>query len=82
MALKTGFRLGSPEQGIEQQWFAERYHAPSDDLDQPVDLTAMGQYVELMSNLLIRVANREDPPAWAANSFFATLTTRKSPASD
>ena len=82
VALKTGFRLGSPEQGIEQQWFAERYHAPSDDLNQPVDLTAMGQYVELMSNLLIRVANREDPPAWAANSFFATLTTRKSPASD
>jgi Peptidase family M28 len=79
VALKTGFTIGSPEQTIERQWFAERYHAPADDLVQPVDLTAAGRYVELMTNLLIRVANREDPPAWNANSFFATLAARKSP---
>jgi Peptidase family M28 len=73
VALKTGFAPGSLEQQIERQWFAQRYHAVSDDLSQPVDLTAVGDFVELMTGLLIRVANRETAPAWNADSFFATL---------
>lgn len=73
VALKTGFLPGSPQQQIERQWFAQRYHAVSDDLSQPVDLAAVGHFVELMTGLLIRVANRETTPAWNADSFFGTL---------
>src|SRR5262249_52968728 len=40
IAMKVGFESGSPEQKIFKDWLTERYHAPSDDADQPVDLSA------------------------------------------
>ena len=43
VAMKVGFAPGSPEAVTEKKWLTERYHAPSDDLDQPVDLAAAGQ---------------------------------------
>ena len=37
IALKVGFVKGSPEEQLSKKWLGERYHAPSDDLNQPVD---------------------------------------------
>jgi len=34
--LKFGNEKGSQEEAIEKKWLTERYHAPSDDLNQPV----------------------------------------------
>jgi Zn-dependent M28 family amino/carboxypeptidase len=70
LALKVGFLPDTPEAGIEQKWFAERYHAPEDDLGQPVDLTAMGKYSELLQRLTLRVADRDGAPAWNKSSAF------------
>ncbi len=42
LALKVGFDKGSPEEQIAKKWLTERYHAPSDDLNQPVDKQAAG----------------------------------------
>jgi hypothetical protein len=70
LALKIGFEPGSPEAEIEKKWFAERYHAVGDDLDQPVDLTAMGKYSELLQRLALRVADRDGAPAWNKGSAF------------
>src|SRR5262245_30047483 len=36
-SLKVGFTKGTPEHEIVKRWRAERYHAPSDDLQQPID---------------------------------------------
>jgi hypothetical protein len=47
-----------------------RYHAPSDDLSQPVDLKAAGQYNRLMMTLAEAVANGAARPKWKADSFF------------
>jgi hypothetical protein len=47
-----------------------RYHAPSDDLNQPVDLKAAGQYNRLMMSLAETVANNPARPKWKADSFF------------
>jgi hypothetical protein len=70
LALKVGFEPDSPEAEIEKKWFAERYHAVGDDLDQPVDLGAMGKYSELLQQLTLRVANRDNAPAWNRGSAF------------
>jgi len=40
LAMKVGFELNTPEAAIAQKWTAERYHLPSDDLNQPVDRDA------------------------------------------
>jgi Zn-dependent M28 family amino/carboxypeptidase len=73
LALKIGYKPGSPEEAIDQKWFQERYHAPSDDLAQPVDFGAMGLYAELMQRLTLRVANAAQAPSWNQSSVFASI---------
>ncbi len=79
LALKVGYVPGSPEEAIDQKWFKERYHAPADDLAQPVDFGAMGLYAELMQRLTLRVANAATTPAWRESSVFATIPKAAAP---
>ena len=64
------FEPGSPEQKIFKDWLTNRYHAPSDDLSQPVDLQAAALYEQISRQLLISVANSDTHPKWAPDSFF------------
>lgn len=70
LAMKVGYAEKSPEAAIAAKWTAERYHAPSDDLNQPVDLSAADKYIDVMVDLTVSVANRKDRPAWNESSFF------------
>ncbi|HEV8491970.1 MAG TPA: peptidase M28, partial [Candidatus Angelobacter sp.] len=70
LAMKVGFEKGSPQQEIFKNWLTQRYHAPSDDLDQPVDLGAAGKYEEIVRAMMIRAANDPVRPQWKTNSFF------------
>jgi hypothetical protein len=70
LALKVGFDKGSPEEALAKKWLTERYHAPSDDLAQPVDKLAAGAFDMLVAKLLERVANRDERPRWKDTSFF------------
>jgi hypothetical protein len=70
LALKVGFDKGSPEEKLVKQWLTERYHAPSDDVNQPVDRQAAGKFDVLVARLLERVANRDTRPRWKDSSFF------------
>jgi Zn-dependent M28 family amino/carboxypeptidase len=70
LALKVGYDKGSAEEGIAKKWLTERYHAPSDDLAQPVDKRAAGAFDALVARLLERVANRDTRPQWKETSFF------------
>jgi Zn-dependent M28 family amino/carboxypeptidase len=70
LALKVGFDKGSPEEALAKKWLTERYHAPSDDLAQPVDKLAAGAFDVLVAKLLERVANRDERPRWKDTSFF------------
>jgi len=70
LAMGVGFEKGSPEQQIFKNWLTQRYHAPSDDLNQPVDLAAAGKYEEIIRALMVRAADEERRPQWKANSFF------------
>jgi len=61
----------SPEQKqIFRDWLSHRYHAPSDDLDQPVDLASAAQYEEVVRALMITVADNTQRPQWKPESFF------------
>jgi hypothetical protein len=70
LALKFGFDMHSPEDVIVKKWMKERYHAPSDDLAQPVDKQAAGAFDVLVAKLLERIANRDQRPRWTDTSFF------------
>ncbi|HET7873549.1 MAG TPA: M28 family peptidase, partial [Terriglobales bacterium] len=70
LAMKVGFDKDSPEQQLFKNWLTQRYHAPSDDLDQPVDLAAAATYEEIVRSLMLRVANEEKRPQWNSDSFF------------
>jgi Zn-dependent M28 family amino/carboxypeptidase len=73
LATKIGVQPDSPEAEIERKWQMERYHAVGDDLDQPVDLEAMGAYQDLVKRLALRVANRPQAPRWHDSSVFSKL---------
>jgi hypothetical protein len=70
VVMSIGYEKGSPEEQNVLKWLKERYHAPSDDLDQPVNLEAAGKYEEILTNLLIATANAEHRPEWKETSFF------------
>jgi Zn-dependent M28 family amino/carboxypeptidase len=68
--MDVGFELGTPEQKTFKEWLTNRYHAPSDDIDQPVDLKAAAMYEEIVRRLLIETANTAARPQWKPDSFF------------
>jgi Zn-dependent M28 family amino/carboxypeptidase len=68
--MELGAEPGSPQQKILKDWLTQRYHAPSDDINQPVDLAAAAKYEEIVRGLLINVADSEHRPEWKPDSFF------------
>jgi len=70
VTFKFGYVKGSPEEKLAKDWLRERYHAPSDDLNQPVDKPAAAKYNRLMLDLGMRLADASARPHWNADSFF------------
>jgi Zn-dependent M28 family amino/carboxypeptidase len=70
LAMKVGYDANTPQAATAAKWTAERYHAPSDDLNQPIDSSAAGKYVDVVRELAVRIANRPDRPRWNDSSFF------------
>jgi Zn-dependent M28 family amino/carboxypeptidase len=77
IAMKVGFTSGSPDAEMAKKWLTERYHAPSDDLNQPVDLIAAGKFEDIVQGLTVRVANDPHRPEWKGDSFFRRFVRDK-----
>jgi Zn-dependent M28 family amino/carboxypeptidase len=75
LKMDVGYAPGSPEQKIFKNWLTNRYHAPSDDVNQPVELSAAALYEEIVRRLLIETANTPARPQWNADSFFRRYAT-------
>jgi Zn-dependent M28 family amino/carboxypeptidase len=75
LAFKFGYEPGSPEEGTAKNWLQNRYHAPSDDLNQPVDTAAAAKFNRILLELGTKVANAKDRPQWNPNSFFRRFAT-------
>ncbi len=71
LAFKFAAPPGSEEARIQKEWLTKRYHAPSDDTSQPVDLASAARFNDFIAALLERVADDAARPAWNADSFFA-----------
>jgi hypothetical protein len=74
--LSLGWEPGSADDQTVTKWFQERYHAPSDDLGQAVDLEAADRFNNLMTRLTIAIANAEAKPRWREDSFFRKFAER------
>jgi hypothetical protein len=70
LAFKFGYEFGTPEDKIFHDWIRDRYHKPSDDLNQPVDKAAAAQFNHIIANLLETVADAPVRPRWKDDSFF------------
>ncbi len=77
LAMKVGYTKGSPEEATAMKWLHERYHAPSDDLNQTVDLEAAGKFETMVADIALRVADAAKPPAWNSDSFFERFAAGK-----
>jgi len=64
------YDANSPEARTFKDWLTQRYHAPSDDTDQPVKLHAAALYEQIVRRLLVDTANDAQRPQWKADSFF------------
>ena len=69
-----GYAKGSPEEVIYRRWYAERYHSPADDLNQPWDPIAAAKFNEFFDRLVVKLANDPERPAWRTESPFANLS--------
>ncbi len=69
------YEPGSPEQKLFKGWLTNRYHAPSDDANQPINLDAAALYEEIAHKLLVDTANAGTAPKWNEDSFFKRYAT-------
>src|SRR5581483_719004 len=70
VAFKFGYVPGYPEEKIFKDWYTNRYHGVTDDVNQPVDTAAAAQFNAILQSLAVRVANTNQPPSWKPDSFF------------
>ncbi len=70
LAFKVGYTKGSPEEKIAKTWLKERYHAPSDDIHQPVDKACAAKFNAVVLEMAKTVADRPERPRWNTDSFF------------
>ena len=70
LAFKFGYQFGTPEDKIFHDFVRDRYHKPSDDLNQPVDKASAAKFNRIIVSLLERVADSAARPQWKDNSFF------------
>jgi Zn-dependent M28 family amino/carboxypeptidase len=70
LAFKFGYEFGTPEDKIFHDWVRDRYHKPSDDLNQPVDKASAAKFDRIIASLLQRVADGAARPQWKDDSFF------------
>jgi Zn-dependent M28 family amino/carboxypeptidase len=72
------YEANSPESKTFKDWLTERYHAPSDDIDQPVDLHTAALYEEIVRRLLVDTSDASERPEWKPDSFFRRYAAAQS----
>jgi Zn-dependent M28 family amino/carboxypeptidase len=79
LMVDIGAAADSPEAATLKAWRTERYHAPSDDANQPVNLATAAGYEEVIRALVIEVANDPKLPQWKQDSFFRRYAATANP---
>ena len=63
---------------LHKEWLRTRYHAPSDDLRQPIDYSAALLLAEFDFRLGLALANRTERPKWKPGDYFGEKFGRPS----
>jgi hypothetical protein len=58
---------GSANERVTRRWYAERYHAPSDDLEQPWNPRTVAAFNEFVARLVEMVAGARERPEWSGS---------------
>ncbi|MFS0772837.1 M28 family peptidase [Sphingomonas sp. 1P08PE] len=75
VSLKAGPAGGSDDR---QRAFARTtYHTPADDLTQPIEWASAPLFARLNADILRRIADADDRPAWNPGDFFGERAKRK-----
>lgn len=79
-AFVFGYRPGSRSEQIYRQWYRTGYHKPQDDLNQLMDWKAAADFNRFFYQLVERVADQPQAPAWKPGSALReALAARKRP---
>jgi hypothetical protein len=76
IAIWAGFTARDPKvdgRKFFDNWIANRYHAPSDDMDQPMDLRATTQFLRLNFLVGYEVSQQRKRPTWNRGDFFGGM---------
>ncbi|NTX54755.1 M28 family metallopeptidase [Myxococcus sp. CA039A] len=79
LSFKFGYAPGSPEERTFKDWYTRHYHAPSDDLRQPIHKDGAIKFVQLLTDLTRTVANAPERPRWNDDSFFRRFARTNTP---
>jgi Zn-dependent M28 family amino/carboxypeptidase len=80
LAFKFGFRKDTPEFQIEHDWRANRYHSPSDDVNQPgVMKEEAVKLDDFVASIALRTANAAGRPSWLESSVFRRFSANPEP---
>jgi Zn-dependent M28 family amino/carboxypeptidase len=71
-----GYDPGSPEEAVYRRWYAERYHSPSDDINQPWDPPAAAKFNDFFARVVEAVSDAPQKPKWRPGSPFAHADVR------
>jgi len=66
-----GYEPGSPEEGVYRRWYAQRYHSPADDLNQPWDPAAAAKFNDFFGKLVETLSDAAAKPRWKPGSPYA-----------
>jgi len=69
-ALIVGTLGSGDARALALQWFRTRYHAPSDDLSQPMDFEAAAQLTRNLFLIGYAVAQNDERPRWNPGDFY------------
>ena len=72
-----GYQKGSPEEKIYRTWYAERYHGPTDELQQLWNPQGAAKFNRFHAALVSAVADQPNRPRWSPGSQFAESNTRQ-----
>lgn len=61
---------------VRESWLATRYHAPTDDMDQPMDLDGSVQFMQVNFLIGYEIAEERQRSTWNADDFFGETFAR------
>lgn len=81
-ALIAGTTRSGEARRIALEWLNTRYHAPGDDMGQPLDFEAAARFTRLLFRIGHAVAQDDERPRWNPGNFYGERFGRQPSTAD